>query len=269
MPQGTTTAIVTEVTLDRIVPNPYQPRQTFNEHSLEELASSIRQFGVLQPLLVCKTPQGYTLIAGERRLQASKKAGLNKVPVVVKDATPKELLEYALIENIQRDDLNALEEALAYKRCMDELNLSQIELAERVGKSQAAVSNTLRLLKLPQEVKRALMEGTISEGHARALLGSKDEKTLKTTFTNIVANKSSVRETESAVRQSTQQSVASTKNLPLQGRKQKEGIHSSRPLPSIKLAGSPVRFIQDDSNEVIVRYKDEQFAEKVKALLEK
>ncbi|MDA8217080.1 MAG: ParB/RepB/Spo0J family partition protein [Dehalococcoidales bacterium] len=160
-----------EVDVEAIVPNPWQPRRNAEKTALAELADSIRQYGLLQPLVVTATADGlYQLIAGERRWQAAKMAGLQSVPVIVREATPQEALELALIENIQRADLNPLEEAAAYRRLTDEFGLTQEQVAQRVGKGRVSVANSLRLLGLPPEAKEALATGEITEGHARAIL---------------------------------------------------------------------------------------------------
>jgi ParB family chromosome partitioning protein len=164
---------VIQVPLSSITPNPRQPRSPIHEDDIADLASSIQEHGVIQPLIVTLAGDGYQLIAGERRWRASRRAGLDKVPVVVKDVTPNEMLELALVENIQRSDLNALEEAQAYQQLTEEFGLTQAQVAKRVGKSRAAVTNTLRLLKAARPVQEALLDDKISEGHARALLGLK------------------------------------------------------------------------------------------------
>src|SRR5882762_9559415 len=160
-----------EVPVDAIRPNPWQPRTHFDEQELEELAQSIRTHGVLQPILVSQQPDGtYQLITGERRWRAVQLAGLVTVPAMVKETTPLASLEMALVENIQRSDLNALEEAHAFRQLLDEHGMTQERLAQRIGKSRVAVTNTLRLLHLPDAVREALAHGAISEGHARAIL---------------------------------------------------------------------------------------------------
>lgn len=160
------------VPVDAIEPNPHQPRTTLHEAELEELADSIREHGLIQPLVVTQRPEGgYQLIAGERRWRAASRAGLTEVPVIVKDVAPQQMLELALVENIQRADLNPLEEALAYQHLVDDFNLSQTEIARRVGKSRPAVVNVMRLLGATDAVKEALLEEEITEGHGRALLG--------------------------------------------------------------------------------------------------
>lgn len=193
-----------QLDLDLISPNPEQPRTHFEPEQLRELADSIREHGILQPLVVTRDPQGgYRLIAGERRLQAARLAGLKTVPVVMR--TPgdnRELLELALIENIQRADLNAIEEALAYKRLIDEHDLTQEEAARRVGKGRVAVANALRLLQLESEIRRSLVAGEISEGHARALLQFPEGRDRLNAWREIVKRRMSVRETEALARKS-------------------------------------------------------------------
>jgi len=194
-----------EVSVDDIAPNPMQPRQKLAPESLEELAASIREHGLIQPLIVSSTVPGmgsapYQLIAGERRLEAAKLAGLSTVPVIVKEATPQEMLALALVENIQRADLNPLEEANAYRQLMDEFGLTQGQVAAQVGKSRVAVANTVRLLRLPAVVKSALINGQISEGHARALLGLDQEEAQLRALKTVIKQRLNVRQTEELVR---------------------------------------------------------------------
>jgi len=194
-----------EVSVDDIAPNPMQPRQKLAPESLEELAASIREHGLIQPLIVSSTVPGmgsapYQLIAGERRLEAAKLAGLSIVPVIVKEATPQEMLALALVENIQRADLNPLEEANAYRQLMDEFGLTQGQVAAQVGKSRVAVANTVRLLRLPAVVKSALINGQISEGHARALLGLDQEEAQLRALKTVIKQRLNVRQTEELVR---------------------------------------------------------------------
>ncbi|HJP83853.1 MAG TPA: ParB/RepB/Spo0J family partition protein [Fimbriimonadaceae bacterium] len=163
---------ITEIPVDQIVPNSRQPRRAFDPETLEDLANSIRTHGLLQPLVVRRSGKdAYELIAGERRLRASKLAGRKTVPAIVRDASHEASLELALIENIQREDINAVDCAIAYRQLTDEFNLTQEEVASRVGKSRVAITNTLRLLKLPDRIQSGISEGMISEAHARALLG--------------------------------------------------------------------------------------------------
>ncbi|MHB8871385.1 MAG: ParB/RepB/Spo0J family partition protein, partial [Candidatus Doudnabacteria bacterium] len=165
-------ASVQEVPIEDIVANPFQPRKVFNQEHLQELADSIKEHGVIQPLVVNKTPAGYELVVGERRFRASQLAGLKKVPVIIKQGMADQTkLEVALIENIQRQELNPIEEAQAYQKLMDNFGLTQEKVAQKVGKSRPAIANTVRLLNLPAEIQRAIIEGKLSEGHARAILG--------------------------------------------------------------------------------------------------
>ncbi len=187
--------------ITEVVPNADQPRKEFDEDALTELSESIRQFGVLQPLLVQKKGKYYEIIAGERRWRAAKMAGLKKVPVVIKEFTPQEIVEISLIENIQREDLNPVEEALAYRRLIEEFHLKQDEVAERVSKSRAAVTNSMRLLKLDERVQKMLVDEMISTGHARAILGLEDPEIQYTAAQKVFDEKLSVRETEKLVKQ--------------------------------------------------------------------
>jgi ParB family transcriptional regulator, chromosome partitioning protein len=209
-----------EIPVRAIVPNPRQPRQQFDEQALQELAESIREHGLIQPLIVARTSEDqYTLIAGERRWRAAQLAGLDSLPVVVKDVVPQQMLEMALVENVQRADLNALEEALAYKHLIEEFGLTQDQVAQRVGKSRVAVANTVRLLKLPDAIKARLADGLISEGHARALLAMTDAAVQQRLLSQIVKNGLTVRQTEELVRRLLEDHAAPKKpqtNLPHQ-----------------------------------------------------
>lgn len=192
-----------ELDIDLVSPNPEQPRTHFEPERLRELADSIREHGIIQPLVVSIDDDGgYRLIAGERRLQAARLAGLETVPVVVREAADSELLELALIENIQRADLNAIEEAMAYRRLIEEYGLTQEETARRVGKSRVTVANALRLLQLESEIRRSLVAGEITEGHARALLGLPEGRGRVNAWREVVKRRLSVRDTEAHVRRS-------------------------------------------------------------------
>lgn len=186
--------------LSQIEPNRKQPRKNFDEDALEELADSIKEFGIIQPIVVQKRDNYYEIIAGERRWRAAKIAGIKEVPVVIKDFSDKEIMEIALIENIQREDLNPIEEAMAYKNLIDEYNLKQDEVAQRVSKSRASITNSMRLLKLCEEVQRMLVEDMISSGHARALLGVENSELQIEIAQRIFDERLSVRETESLVK---------------------------------------------------------------------
>jgi len=188
--------------INKILPNPFQPRMHIDPDELIGLADSIRENGIIQPLIVSKdkNTDKYFIIAGERRFRAAQLSGLKYVPIVIKDSSPQQMLELALIENIQRRDLNPLEEAYAFQQLQDEFGLPQEEIAEKVGLNRVTISNKMRLLKLPDPVKEVVLNETISEGHARALLGIKDEESLVAATDIVVKRGLSVRQTESLVR---------------------------------------------------------------------
>jgi ParB family chromosome partitioning protein len=188
------------VKISSVEPNRDQPRKSFDEENLQELAESIKQYGILQPLLVSKKEDYYEIIAGERRWRAAKLAGVKEVPVLVKEFSDQQIVEVSLIENIQREDLNSIEEALAYKRLMDEFHLKQDEIAEKVSKSRTAVTNSIRLLKLDERVQKLLINDEISAGHARTLLGLPDGDTQFAVAQRIIEEKLSVREIERLVK---------------------------------------------------------------------
>ncbi len=189
-----------DVDSDLLRPNKFQPRTSMDDTRIEELARSIRSNGIIQPIVVRKVDGGYEIVAGERRWRAAQRAGLLKVPVVVRDIPEDRLLAVALIENIQREDLNPIEEAHAYRRLADEYSLTQEQIADAVGKDRSSVANYLRLLKLPQEVRANLGSGALSMGHARALLGLPDEAAQLRVSRDVVAKSLSVRETEALVK---------------------------------------------------------------------
>jgi ParB family chromosome partitioning protein len=192
---------MTQVSVSAISPNPMQPRTALDPEALAELAASIGEHGLIQPLIVTQQgPERYQLIAGERRWQAARMAGLATVPVIVKEATPQQVLELALVENIQRADLNPLEEAVAFRQLVDEFGLTQEQVADRVGKSRVAVTNTMRLLRLPSEAKQALADGTIHEGHARALLALTTPEAQVAALKTVLDKDLNVRQTEELVR---------------------------------------------------------------------
>ena len=188
------------VKINKVEPNREQPRKDFDEDALMELADSIKQFGILQPLLVQKKKDYYEIIAGERRWRAAKIAGIKEVPIIVKNYTDQEIVEISLIENIQRENLNPIEEAMAYKRLLEEFDLKQDEVAERVSKSRTAVTNSMRLLKLSDRVQQMIVDDMISTGHARALLAIDDEEQQYMLANKIFDEKLSVRETEKLVK---------------------------------------------------------------------
>lgn len=201
------------VKIGKIEPNKDQPRKNFDEDSLLELAESLKQYGMLQPLLVQDKKEYYEIVAGERRWRAAKLAGLKEVPVIIKKLTDQEIVEISLIENIQRENLNPIEEALAYKRLLNEFNLKQDEVAERVSKSRTAVTNAIRLLKLDERVQRMVIDDLISTGHARALLAIVDPEKQYTLAQQIFDEKLSVRETEKLVKKLQKPKLESTKKL--------------------------------------------------------
>jgi ParB family chromosome partitioning protein len=200
-PQVETTGVL-QVRLEEILPNPHQPRSIFEKAQMQELAESIAEHGVLQPLIVSadEKTQGYLLIAGQRRLQAAEMAGLESVPVIVRQVDDQGHLELALIENLQRADLNPLEAAAGYRQLAEDFSLSHEEIAARVGKSRTTISNTLRLLKLPSAIQEAVREGKISEGHARALLGLPNAQSQTAALQTILKRGLNVRQTEALVR---------------------------------------------------------------------
>lgn len=192
--------VESEIKISDIRPNPHQPRKHFDEEALQELAGSIKEHGIIQPLVVSKEGNEYILIAGERRLRASKIAGLEKVPVVLRTTREQQKLELAIIENVQRTDLNVLEEAASYKKMIDEFAMTQDQVAKKVGKSRSAVANALRLLILPIEVKKGLREGKITEGHARTILSLPTVEEQLALYNQIISGKLNVRQAEAKVK---------------------------------------------------------------------
>lgn len=213
---------VVQLAIEDVLPDKTQPRRHFEESKLEELAASIRAKGVIQPILVRKDGAKYRIIAGERRWRASQRAGLKFVPALVKEVTERQAFELALIENIQRDDLNPVEEAEAYRRLIEEHQLTQEACAERVGKDRSSVANSLRLLRLPDEIKEAVVDGSLNMGHARALLGLSDDAAMKRAAKEVVAKKLSVRQTEGLVRKQKDQKEG------------KEPVASQQPSPQVR-----------------------------------
>jgi len=194
--------LIREIPIAQIRSNPYQPRQQFSEESLAELAASIRELGVIQPIIVRQEGESdYVLIAGERRLRAARMAGLTTIPAIVRSPSEQQMLEMALVENVQREDINPIDAALAYKRLMEEFGLTQEQVAQRVGKSVPAISNTLRLLQLPEYIIKSLKEGVISEGHGRALLMVKDPTLQRQLWSDITTEGLSVRAAELRARE--------------------------------------------------------------------
>ena len=203
--------VVNEVDISELRANPYQPRKQFDPDTLEELAESIKEHGIIQPLVVRKSIHGYEIVAGERRFRAGKKAGLTKVPVVIREFTDEQMMEIALIENLQREDLNPMEIANAYKKLMDHFSLTQEELAARVGKSRPHVANFLRLLQLPSAIQEDVSRGTLSMGHARALLGVKEPDVQMKLAEKVKREGASVRQLEEWIQQINQNGIKKKK----------------------------------------------------------
>ncbi|OGD32097.1 chromosome partitioning protein ParB [Candidatus Atribacteria bacterium RBG_16_35_8] len=191
---------VVEMDTESLTPNLFQPRKNFDKEKMEELKDSIKKHGMIQPIIVRKMTNGYEIVAGERRLKAAKEIGLKKIPAIIKSVNNEKSLEIALVENIQREDLNPVEQANAFKRLADEFNLTQQELAEATGKSRALVTNTIRLLKLNPEIQKNISEGKISFGHAKLLLSIEDEEVQKAVCNRIIASGLSVRDTERLIK---------------------------------------------------------------------
>lgn len=190
-----------ELEINLLEPNPLQARTMFTSESLADLVSSLKEHGILEPLVIAKTPAGYQIIAGERRWRAAKIVGLKKVPVVVRETTSKGMLEMAIVENVQREDLNPIDRALAFERLLNEFGLGLTEIAQRISKSESYVSNTIRLLKLPDAIKDGLISGATTEGHARAISGLGDTRVMVEAYKTLLTEDGSVRRAEELVRQ--------------------------------------------------------------------
>jgi len=200
VPEGEGKKALQQCGIEEVQPNPFQPRKTFSDEQLQELVDSIREKGILQPLLVRRKSDGYELIAGERRWRAAQRAGLREIPILVRDVSDSEMLELSLIENIQRENLNPIEEAEAYKRLMEQFHLTQEEISKKVGKDRTTIANMVRLLRLPPEIKLSLAEGKITMGHARAFLSLDGVDKQKLLWKRLLSGGLSVRQTESLVR---------------------------------------------------------------------
>jgi ParB family chromosome partitioning protein len=253
-----------ELPVSAIRPNARQPRNSFPEAGIKELAASIREVGILQPLVVRSTPAGFELIAGERRLRAAKEAGLDRVPVLIRQAGENESMELALVENLQRENLSPLETAAAYQALMDGFGLSKDQLARRLGKSRAAVTNTLRLVHLPENIQALLRDGKISEGHARALLGLNNEEQMTELAHKVGKEKLSVRKTEELVREMLADPRTSSRaapeqhaTIPAQFNEASRLIHDAIELPvrvkSLRSGGKvEIRFREPQELEALV-----------------
>ena len=253
-----------EVDIDRLTPNPYQPRKTFDSAGLEDLTRSIRTHGVIQPILVRREGAAFQIIAGERRWRAAQQAGLLKVPVVVKElASGQDIraLEWALIENLQRENLNPIEEAAGYRRLADEFSLTQEQIAAAVGKDRSSVANTLRLLRLPPDVRDLVGGGTLSMGHARALLALENDEAITKASREIASRGLSVRETEALVKR-----LASP---PREKREPKPDVHTRAAEQEIRLRlGAPVRIVRArKGGRIEIDFKSEDELQRLYELL--
>ncbi len=243
--------LINSIPIKLIKANPYQPRTEIKEEEIEELALSIKEKGLIQPIVVSKNEEGYTLISGERRLRAIKKIGWEKVPAIIKEIkSEEELLLIALIENIQREDLNPLEKANAYEKLQREFSLTQEEISKVVGKSRAAIANTLRLLKLPEEVKEMLRKGVLNEGHGRSLLSLKDEREMVKLAKKIIKQELSVRVVERKVKKEEKDPI--TKDAE---RKLSEHLHS-KVIIERKKRGGVLKIYFKDEEELIRLYEE-------------
>lgn len=205
---------VTEININRILPNPHQPRRDFDDEKLEELAASIREHGVIQPIIVRENGDMYELVAGERRWRAAKKLGHTTIPAIIKEYTDGEVMEIALIENLQREDLNPIEEAAAYKQLMEEFGLTQDELSKKIGKSRSLIANSIRLLNLPAEIQELLEKGAITTGHARSLLSLDDKGMQMELARRIIEEGLTVRDIERIVKKAVVEKDKKTKKAP-------------------------------------------------------
>lgn len=257
---------VREIDIERIVANPYQPRRVFNEEALAELTTSIKEHGVIQPIIVRGKGDGFQVVAGERRLRASKAAGLTRIPAVIRDYSETQMMEIALVENIQRSDLNPIEEAAAMQRLMNEFGLTQEKMAERVGRSRPYVSNMLRILSLPDDVKDYVSRGTLTMGHARALLALGDVEAIRRAAQRIVNEKLSVRDAEALATPEPMATKGKTKS-----RRKKAGAAGAE-APDLrdaadelmKVFGTQVRIVGDATRgRVEIEYFSEDDLERV------
>ncbi len=260
-------AAISEVELTKIVANPFQPRSKFDEEALEELAASIREIGLIQPITLRKTgPDSYQIIAGERRFRAAQKAGLETIPSYIRHAKDDVMLEMALVENIQREDLDAIEIALSYQRLMEELSFTQEELSNRVGKKRSTIANYLRLLKLPAVIQKALREKEISMGHARALINIEDADVQEMIYGQIVKYGFSVRKVEEIVRSLSEDGDSSIqpkrKELPKEYKNFKGSLG--------KLFGSRVGISVNGNGKgkIVIPFKSEQDLERIVKIIE-
>ncbi|WP_314850988.1 ParB/RepB/Spo0J family partition protein [uncultured Solobacterium sp.] len=250
-----------EIAIEEIRPNPYQPRKEFDQTALNELADSIRTHGIFTPLLVRKSVSGYDLITGERRLRAAKIAGLKVVPAISVDFTEEQMMEIAILENVQREDLNAIEEAAAYDSLVKKLGYTQEKLAERVGKSREYCANIMRLLKLPSEIQKLVVDKRLAMGHVRPLLGLKDEMEMLDAAEKIMKEKMSVREVEAYIRDINAEEVKPNKTKP--EKKRDPIIHDLEHQISVKL-GTKVTI---QNKKLTIRYTDTEDLNRILEIL--
>lgn len=267
-PQETKKTGETILKINDIEPNREQPRKVFNEDALEELSESIKEHGIIQPLLVQKEKDYYKIIAGERRWRAAKKAGLKEVPVIIKDYTEQQIVEISLIENIQREDLNPIEEAMAYKKLSEEFKLKQDEVAERVSKSRVAITNSMRLLKLDERVQGLLIEDMISTGHARALLAVTDKEEQYNMAMRIFDEKISVRETEKMVQAYNNPKVAKKKETSISESEQVVFQNIEKNLKEIFGTKVSIQRKTKDKGKLEIEYYSSEELERIIELLE-
>ena len=250
-----------EIAIEEIRPNPYQPRKEFDQTALNELADSIRTHGIFTPLLIRKSVSGYDLITGERRLRAAKIAGLKVVPAISVDFTEEQMMEIAILENVQREDLNAIEEATAYDSLVKKLGYTQEKLAERVGKSREYCANIMRLLKLPSEIQKLVVDKRLAMGHVRPLLGLKDEMEMLDAAEKIMKEKMSVREVEAYIRDINAEEVKPNKTKP--EKKRDPIIHDLEHQISVKL-GTKVTI---QNKKLTIRYTDTEDLNRILEIL--
>jgi ParB family chromosome partitioning protein len=257
----------TLININDIEPNKGQPRKKFDEDAIQELADSIKQYGVIQPLILQKKDKYYVIVAGERRWRAARVAGLKQVPAIIKDYSPQEIMEIALIENIQREDLNPIEEAIAYQNLIKEFNLKQDEVAERVSKSRVAVTNSMRLLKLDERVQQMLIDGMISSGHARTLLAVEDTDTQYQAAMKVFDEKLSVRDTEKLVK-----NILNTKEVKKEVAVTKEDIFIYKDIEERikKIMGTKVNIKKKNNNngKIEIEYYSTDELERILELFE-
>ena len=269
-PQGTQNSAVNEVELKLIDVNPFQPRTEFDEDALNELAESIKQLGLVTPVTLRKLDNGrYQIIAGERRCRASKMAGLTAIPAYIRTADDQAMLELALVENIQREDLDPIEIAISYQRLIDECNLTQENLGDRVGKKRSTVTNFLRLLKLPDEIKLGLRKGLISMGHAKALLSIDDVNDQNFLFERILNERLSVREVEEIASEMKEANNPDKKKK--QKTKKKDNTYAELESKLNSFFESKVKFNRTDkgNGKIVIAFKDDQDLERIISLFDK